>query len=114
VTALRRTAASALTAVAVLGAVLGCGGGSGGSQTDCGLDGCTVTFPRSGPAEVSVLGVSARLVGVDASVATIEVAGQTVRVPVGGQADVNGFAVGVESVTDTTVVVRVRPGQLGS
>jgi hypothetical protein len=87
--------------------------GAGGSQTDCGLNGCTVTFPRNGVGEVSVLGVTARLVGVDAGSATISVAGQTVTVPVGGQSEVNGFSVGVERVTDADVVVRVRPGGAG-
>ncbi|WP_218603883.1 hypothetical protein [Pseudonocardia abyssalis] len=100
-----------LAALIVLFTVAGCG--AGGSNTDCGLDGCTVTFPRSGDASVSVLGISAQLVGVDAGAATIVVAGQTVTVPVGGETQVEGFAVGVESVTDTEVVVRVRPGAGG-
>ena len=58
---LRRTLVAPLLAAAVVGAVLtGCGGQ--GSGTSCGVDGCTVTFARSGAAEVSVLGVTARLV----------------------------------------------------
>ncbi len=105
-TGLRR---AALAALIVLATVAGCGGG--GSATDCGLDGCTVTFPRSGEAAVSVLGVDARLVGVDAGEASLEIAGQTVSVPVGGQTEVQGFLVSVESVTDTEVVVRVT-GQI--
>lgn len=96
---------SAVAVLVVLAAVTGCGGT--GSNTDCGLSGCTVTFPRSGDAAVSVLGISARLVGVDAGQATLEVAGQTVTVPVGGQTQAQGFTVAVESVTDTEVVVRV-------
>jgi hypothetical protein len=83
--------------------------GAGGSQTNCGLDGCTITFPRNGVGEVSVLGVTAKLVGVNAGTATVSVAGQTVTVPVGGRSEVNGFSVGVEQVTDSDVVVRVRP-----
>ena len=102
------TARNVLLAGLVALSVSACG--AGGSQTDCGLDGCTVTFPRNGVGEVSVLGVSAKLVRVDAGTATIAVAGQTVTVPVGGQRDVNGFGVGVERVTDADVVVRVRPG----
>ena len=91
----------------LLAAVLvGCGGGN--SQTECGLDGCTVTFPRSGEAAVSVLGVEARLIGVQNGTAELEVAGQRVTVPVGGETQAGGFTVGVESVTDTEVVVRVR------
>lgn len=100
----RRLAAAALLALALTA----CGGQ--GTQTDCTLGGCTVTFERSGSSEVSVLGVSARLVGVDAGAATIEIAGQTVTVPVGGEAAAEGFTVGVQSVTDTEVVVLVRPG----
>ena len=85
-------------------------GGSGGdrsSATNCDLGGCTITFPRSGTGTVSVFGVEARLVGVDAGSARIEVAGQTVTIPVGGTTQAEGFTVGVERVTDTEVVVRV-------
>lgn len=96
-----------LLALTLLGSVA-CGGQ--GSNTQCALDGCTVTFSRSGDAAVSILGVSARLVGVDAGQATLEVAGQTVTVPVGGETQAEGFTVGVESVTDTEVVVRVSRG----
>lgn len=101
-TRLHRTA---LAALIVITTVAGCGGA--GSNTDCGLDGCTVTFPRSGEAAVSVLGVQARLVDVDEGQVTLEVGGQTVSVPVGEQAEVQGFAVAVESVTDSEVAVRV-------
>ena len=103
-----RTVRNVLAAALVALAVTACGGGS--SNTDCGLDGCTITFPRGGAGEVSVLGITAKLVSVDAGAATVQVAGQTVTVPVGGQSDVNGFSVGVERVTDADVVVRVRPG----
>ncbi|OLT10702.1 hypothetical protein BJF78_05150 [Pseudonocardia sp. CNS-139] len=87
--------------------VSGCGGS--GSNTNCGVNGCTITFPRSGEAAVSVLGIEARLVGVQNGAAELQVAGQTITVPVGGEANAEGFTVGVESVTDTEVVVRVRP-----
>jgi hypothetical protein len=97
---------SLVSVFAALVLVAGCGGG--GSQTDCGLDGCTVTFPRSGEATVSVLGIEARLVGVQDGTAQLEVAGQQISVPVGGETEAGGFTVGVESVTDTEVVVRVR------
>lgn len=85
------------------GGVTACG--SGDSQTDCTLNGCTVTFPRSGDAEVSLLGVKARLAGVEGGNARLEIAGQTVTVPVGGEATVNDFTVGVQQITDTEVVV---------
>ncbi|NMH97422.1 hypothetical protein HF526_08880 [Pseudonocardia sp. K10HN5] len=104
---LRRATAAPLAALALaLGGVTACGAG-GGSDTNCSLDGCTVTFPRSGAAEASILGVTARLVGVDAGTARIEVAGQTVAVPVGGETAADGFTVRVERVTDTEVVVRI-------
>jgi hypothetical protein len=41
--------------------------------------------------------------------AELEVAGQQITVPVGGQADAGGFTVAVDRVTDTEVVVRVAP-----
>jgi hypothetical protein len=97
-------------ALAALAATLLVGGcATAGTQTSCGVDGCTVTFPRSGDPSVSVLGVEARLVGVQNGNAELVVAGQRVTVPVGGQADAGGFTVGVERVTDREVVVRVRP-----
>jgi hypothetical protein len=103
---IRRAALSVMSVLAALVLVAGCRGG--GSNVDCGLDGCTVTFPRSGDAVVSVLGVEARLVGVQDGTAQLEVAGQQITVPVGGQTEAGGFTVGVEQVTDTEVVVRVR------
>ncbi|MDN5858092.1 MAG: hypothetical protein L0H84_05660 [Pseudonocardia sp.] len=101
-----RRAASLLVSVLAAFVLAGCGGGS--SSTDCGLDGCTVTFPRSGDVAVSVLGVEARLVDVKGGVARLTVAGQEVTVPVGGETEAGGFRVAVEKVTDTEVVVRVR------
>jgi hypothetical protein len=102
-----RRAAAVLTALVLSFGAAGCGGG--GSQTSCALDGCTITFPRSGDSTVSVLGVEARLVGVVNGAAELEVAGQQITVPVGGQADAGGFTVAVDRVTDTEVVVRVAP-----
>ena len=96
----------AFAALATAFLVAGCA--TAGTQTDCGLDGCTVTFPRSGDTSVSVLGVQARLVGVQDGTAELEVAGQRVTVLVGGQTQAGGFTVGVERVTDKEVVVRVR------
>jgi hypothetical protein len=96
----------AFAALATAFLVAGCA--TAGTQTNCGLDGCTVTFPRSGDTSVSVLGVQARLVGVQDGTAELEVAGQRVTFPVGGQTQAGGFTVGVERVTDKEVVVRVR------
>ena len=100
----RGTVVAVLALVIAGGSLAGCGGGG---NTSCGTDGCTVTFARSGSSEVSVLGVSARLVRVDADIAQIEVAGQTVMVPVGGQTEVGGLVVRVQEVTDQQVVVRI-------
>lgn len=104
---LPRLVRTALAAAAVSALLSGCA--AGGSGTNCDLTGCTITFPRDGTGSVSVLGVEARLLGVDGGVARIEVAGQTLTVPVGGQAQAEGFTVGVERVTDSEVVVRVSP-----
>ena len=100
----RGTVVTVLALVLAGGSLAGCGGGG---NTSCGTDGCTVTFARSGSSEVSVLGVSARLVRVDADIAQIEVAGQTVMVPVGEQTEVGGLVVRVQEVTDQQVVVRI-------
>lgn len=101
-----RAATVLVTLVLALGTAA-CGG-EGGTQTDCGLDGCTITFPRNGSTGVSVLGVEAKLVGVQGGTAELEVAGQRISVPVGGESAAGNFTVGVERVTDTEVVVRVR------
>jgi hypothetical protein len=101
-----RRLAVVLTSVVLAFGLAACGGG--GSQTNCGLDGCTITFARSGGTEVSVLGVNARLVGVADGAAQVEVAGHQITVPVGGETNAGGFTVGVERVTDTEVVVRIR------
>jgi hypothetical protein len=104
---IRRSVLSVLSVLTALALVTGCGGQ--GSQTDCGLDGsCTLTFARSGEAAVSVLGMEARLVGVQDGAATLEVAGQQITVPAGGETEAAGFLVSVERVTETEVVVRVR------
>lgn len=106
--ALQRPTAALLTALALaLGGATACGGQN--SQTDCSLNGCTVTFPRSGSAEVSLLGVEARLLGVEGDSARLEIAGQSLTVPVGGEATAENFTVRVEQVTDTEVVVRITP-----
>lgn len=103
---IRRAALSAMSVLAAFVLVAGCG--SGGPNVDCGLDGCTVTFPRSGDTLVSVLGVEARLIGVQDGVAELEVAGRRISLPVGGETEAGGLVVGVDQVTDTEVVVRVR------
>jgi hypothetical protein len=115
VSASRRASSSPLRAVllavlAVLAALtLTACGGSEGSRTNCDLSGCTVTFDRtSANPEVSVLGVTARLVGVEGGAATIDIAGNTVQLPVGAQTTAEGFNVGLERLTETEVVVRIQ------
>ncbi|MFB9321564.1 hypothetical protein [Cryptosporangium minutisporangium] len=97
----------ALVAALALGlAVLaGCGGDN--SQTDCNLNSCTITFERGVDASVSVLGVEAKLVNVENSQATVEIAGQQVTVPVGQDANSEGWNVAVESITADQVVVKI-------
>ena len=63
----------AFAALATALLVAGCA--TAGTQTNCGVDGCTVTFPRSGDTSVSVLGVQARLVGVQNGTALHESGG---------------------------------------
>ena len=67
-----------------------------------------MTFPRGeGSAEVSVLGVEARLEGVSDGSADLSVAGQDVSLAVGTSTEVGGFTVAVDSVSETEVVVRL-------
>ncbi|WBB82337.1 hypothetical protein O7606_08845 [Micromonospora sp. WMMD882] len=102
-----RRAAGLLAALALGVAVLaGCS--SEGASTDCGLDACTVTFDRGVEASANILGVEARLIGAQGDQATIEVAGEQLTLTTGQQAaEVGGFAVTLDSVTDNEIKVRV-------
>ncbi|WP_432544531.1 hypothetical protein [Kineococcus sp. SYSU DK002] len=101
-----RSVPALLLAVAVL---TGCASGDSSGATDCTLDGCTITYPRSqDDAAVSVLGVEARLAGVGDGTVDLEVAGQDVSLAVGTSAEVGGLTVEAVSVTDSEVVVSVR------
>ncbi|TQS42224.1 hypothetical protein [Cryptosporangium phraense] len=101
----RHLAALATAAVLAVGLLAGCGGEN--SQTNCNLNSCTITFDRGVDASVSVLGVEAKLVNVQNSQATVEVAGQQVTVPVGQDAQSDGFNVSVQSITADNVVVEI-------
>ncbi|MBX6749384.1 MAG: hypothetical protein IRY85_06850 [Micromonosporaceae bacterium] len=94
----------------VLSAALlaGCGDGDG-VDVACGLQECTVTFPRGVEASASVLGVEAKLVSVQDGWVTLEIGGTTVTVPVGGEAE----GVQVREVTSEKVVVAIPHGLLG-
>ncbi|SBT39609.1 hypothetical protein [Micromonospora narathiwatensis] len=100
--------AAGLLAGLALGAALLAGCGSEGSSTDCGLDACTVTFDRGVEARASILGVEAKLVGVQGDQVTVEVAGERLSLTVGQQAtEAGGFQVTLDSVTDQQVALRV-------
>lgn len=102
----RRLAVLAAGLVAGLALLTGCS--SEGTSTDCGVDQCTVTFDRGVDAKASILGVEARLVGVEGDRATVEVAGEQVTLTVGQQStEVGGLYVSLESVTDTEAKVRI-------
>jgi hypothetical protein len=101
----RRLAAVLFAAVLAVGALAGCGGDN--SNTDCNLNSCTITFERGVDASVSVLGIEAKLVSVQNSQATVEVAGQQVTVPVGQDAEAEGWNVSVQSITAEQVVVKI-------
>jgi hypothetical protein len=102
-----RRAAGLLVGLALGVAVLaGCS--SEGASTDCGLDACTVTFDRGVEASANILGVEAKLIGAQGDQATIEVAGEQLTLTVGQQAaEVGGFAVTLDSVTDSEIKVQV-------
>lgn len=104
--ALRRVAGG--VAALALGTALLAGCGTEGASTDCGLDACTVTFDRGVDASTSVLGVKARLVGVDGNQATVEVAGEQISLWTEEPAtQVAGLEVRLERVDDREVVVRI-------
>ncbi|NAZ86032.1 hypothetical protein [Kineococcus indalonis] len=112
-TPLARRAATALTCLALAAGVAACGahgegGAQGGARAECTLDGCTATFPRTGGAEVSVLGVQARLLEAEEGSVRLEVAGQEVSLDVGTEAQVAGFTAGLDRLTDTEAVVVLR------
>jgi hypothetical protein len=97
-------------ASAALAAVLLAGCGGDGSDVDCSLDSCNVTFDRGVDANASILGVDVELVGVQNDQVTVKVADQQVSVPVGdasGQTEAGGLRFEVQEVTDSKVVLKV-------
>ena len=106
-TTLARRAATLLVGLTLAtGALVGCS--SEGAETDCGLDQCTVTFDRGVEANASILGVDAKLVGVNGDQVTIEVAGEQLTLTVGQQGtEVAGLNVSLQSVTDKQVAIRI-------
>lgn len=86
----------------------GCGGGEG-VDVACGLQECTVTFPRGVEASASVFGVEAKLIKVENGWVTLEIGGTTLTVPVGGETE----GVQVREVTSDKVVVAIPHGIAG-
>ncbi|MDG4788338.1 hypothetical protein O7626_20765 [Micromonospora sp. WMMD1102] len=100
--------AAGLVAGLALGVAVLAGCSSEGATTDCGLDACTVTFDRGVDAQASILGVEAKLVGVDGDRVTLEVAGEQLSLTVGQQAtEVGGLYATVQSADADQVVVRI-------
>lgn len=101
--------AAGLFAGLALGAAVLAGCSSEGATTDCGLDACTVTFDRGvDNAQANILGVDAKLVGVEGDVVTIDVAGEQLSLTVGQQAtEVGGLYASVQSADQEQVVVRI-------
>nr|WP_205863120.1 hypothetical protein [Planosporangium thailandense] len=94
---------------ALLGLTVVAGCGSDGGDTNCALDGCTVTLKEGVNASTKVLGVEAKLVATDGDKVTVEVAGQRLSLTVGQPAvDAGAVAVSLDSVTDSQVVIRVK------
>jgi hypothetical protein len=103
-----RVAVSAASAVLAAALLAGCGGD--GSNVDCSLDSCDVTFDRGVDANASILGVDVELVGVQNDQVTVKVADQQINVPVGdasGQTEAGGLRFDVQEVTDSKVVMKV-------
>jgi hypothetical protein len=105
---IRRTLVTVPLALLLFGAA-GCGGGEG-SETNCSINSCTITFNRGVDASASILGIRAELVDVKNNQVTLNVGGQTVTVPVNGEQQAEGFRVEVQSVTDENVVVKISQG----
>ncbi|GAB3983178.1 hypothetical protein GCM10027615_67680 [Plantactinospora veratri] len=100
--------AAGLLAGLALGVAVMAGCSSEGASTDCGLDACTVTFKQGVDAQTSILGVEAKLIGVDGDKVTIEVAGEQLALTVGQQAtEVGGLYATVQSADQEQVVVRI-------
>lgn len=100
-----------LLAGLALGVTVLAGCSSDGADTDCNLNACTVTFDKGVDAKASILGVEAKLVGVQGDQVTLEVAGQQVNLTAGQQAvEVGGLSVTLDSVTDSQVKVRITQG----
>ncbi|WP_163505667.1 hypothetical protein [Fodinicola acaciae] len=102
-----RTIVGVLLATLALAFAAGCGGNSNGTATNCTTSGCTITFDQGVNAEANILGVKAKLVGVQGQQVTVEVAGQRVQVTAGQPVEVSGLKVTVQEITSEKVVLHV-------
>jgi hypothetical protein len=100
----RRVAALLAAAALATGMLAGCGDGT---ETDCSLRQCTITFDRDEQGKANVLGISVDLVSVTDDTATVAVAGRETTIPVDGVREVAGFEVSVQRITADAVVVVV-------
>jgi hypothetical protein len=97
-----------LALAAGLGVALsGCSSENG--KVSCNLNSCTVTLNRGVDAKVSVLGAEVKLVAADNNQVTLDVAGNRIDLPVGGEPQAaGGLTVRVQKVTTDHVVVEIR------
>lgn len=105
---LPKPARHGLAASLALTAALLAGCSGEGVETDCGLDSCVVTFDRGVEVSAHVLGIEARLVRVDGSTVTVEVAGERLTLTHDQEGvEVAGLAVTLDRVTDSQVSIRI-------
>lgn len=95
----------------VLAATLLTGCSTQGASTNCGTNSCTITFDRGVEASANVLGVEAKLVGVDGNSVTVEVAGEQISLWTDEPAtEVAGLSVKLERVDNREATIRIgRP-----
>jgi ABC-type Fe3+-hydroxamate transport system substrate-binding protein len=102
-----RTTVGVLLATLALAFAAGCSTSGNGTSTNCSTTACTVTFDQGVNAEANILGVKAKLIGVQGQQVTVEVAGQRVQVAAGQPVDVGAVRVTVQEITAQKVVLQV-------
>lgn len=102
-----RTTVGVLLATLTLAFAAGCSTSGNGTSTNCSPTACTVTFDQGVNAEANILGVKAKLIGVQGQQVTVEVAGQRVQVVAGQPVDVGAVRVTVQEITAQKVVLQI-------